>query len=81
MKNIVRLISLVLAIGGVALLLYGLITYSDLQESIRNKIANALAGKTDEEKQAIRMAIGGGSLTVIGIGLFLAGGKSRKKRR
>ena len=81
MKNIIRLVSLVLVIGGVALLLYGLITNSDLQESIGNTIANAIAGKTDKEKQAIGMAIGGGALIVIGIGLFLLGGKSPKKRR
>lgn len=81
MRIIMRLISLVLVIGGIALLAYGLITNSDLQESIGNKIANVIAGKTDDEKRAIGMAIGGGALALIGIGLFFVGGKSQKKGR
>ena len=81
MKNIMRLVSLVLVVGGIALLIYGLITHSDLKESLGNQISNLVAGKTDGEKQAIGMAIGGGAAALIGVGLFFAGGKAKKRKK
>ena len=81
MKSIMRLVSLVLVVGGIALLIYGLISHSGLQDSLKNQVVNLLAGKTDEEKQAIGMAIGGGAAALIGVGLFFAGGKAKKRKK
>ena len=77
----VGILGLILCVAGAALLIYGIVTYSNLQDSLGNRLVSALGGNTDQEKQALGFMIGGGAGIVVGAVLFITGKKKKGSRK
>ena len=81
-RSVFSVIGVILIIAGVAALVYGLTTYTQLQDDIANRFAKAISGSSDQETQALYITIAGAAGVVVGLVLLIANRKkSRKKRR
>jgi len=80
-KNQVSLLIGVLFLAaGIAAAVYGVYTYTNLQDSVMNTLEKAFVGNTEGETQAIIFIAAGAVAAVLGI-VLLAGKKKRRKRR
>lgn len=81
-RNVFTVIGFILVIIGVAALVYGLTTYTQLKDDIANRFAKAISGSSNQETQALYISIAGGAGVVVGLILILTNRKkTRKKRR
>ncbi len=82
-KNLFSIIGIILLVAGVTALVYGLTTYTQLQDDIANRFAKAISGSSNQETQALYITITGGAGILVGLILMIANRKkkSRKKRR
>jgi len=81
-RNVFSIIGIILLVAGVAALVYGLTTYTQLQDDIANRFAKAISGSSNQETQALYITIAGGAGILVGLILMITNRKkSRKKRR
>lgn len=80
-KNQVSLlVGVLLLAAGIAAAVYGVYTYTNLQDSVMNTLEKAFVGNTEGETQAIIFMAAGAVAAVLGI-VLLAGKKKRRRRR
>ena len=78
--NLFFLVGLVLAVGGAALLVFGIVGYNDAKASLGNALGKLLSGRSQAETTALVEIIAGGAVAVIGLALMFfrsRGGKGR----
>lgn len=74
-------IGILLLAAGIAAAVYGVYTYTTLQDSVMNTLNKTVFGNTEGETQSIIFMAGGAVAVVLGIVLLLGKKKRRKKRR
>ena len=79
--NSVTIVALLLVVAGLACLIYGIITFADIRDSIAGRAINAIGGQTDQEKSALAFIIGGAAGIVVGVGLYAGIGKKKKGKK
>lgn len=78
--NLSFVIGLVLAVGGIALLVFGIIGYNDAQSpSIGGIVEKITTGRSQAETTALVEMIGGGAAAVVGLVLLFARGRGRAR--
>jgi hypothetical protein len=77
--NLFFVIGLVLAVGGVALLVFGIVGYNDAQSSIGGIVEKIARGRSQAETTALMEMIGGGAAAVIGLVLLFARGRGKSR--
>ena len=70
-------LGLIVTVIGVALLVYGLVSYREAHSSLENAIGKLFTGSSKLETQAIAEAVVGGVVAAVGISLTLMGRKRR----
>jgi LPXTG-motif cell wall-anchored protein len=76
-NNGLFIIGLVLLIAGAAVLVYGIIQYSNVTKALIPSVMKSIAGSSDEEKQAVTLMIVGGAGALLGFFLLVV---SRRRR-
>jgi hypothetical protein len=71
-RNILFIVGLVLLIAGAAILVYGIITYNDVQKALGPSIVKAFTGSSNEEQQAIIYMVAGGAAALLGLILLFS---------
>jgi hypothetical protein len=77
--NLFFVIGLVLAVGGAALLVFGIVGYNDAKASVIDAIGKVLSGRSQAETTAIAEMVGGGAAALIGLVLILARGRGKAR--
>jgi hypothetical protein len=77
--NLFFVIGLVLAVGGAALLVFGIVGYNDAKASVINAIGKVLSGRSRAETTAIAEMVGGGGAALIGLVLMFARGRGKAR--
>lgn len=80
-REILFFVGIVLLIAGAAALVYGLVTYSQLQDDLVNRFTKAFAGSSSQENQALYITIAGAAGVVVGLILLLTNKKKTRKKR
>ena len=80
-RNAFAVLGIILIVVGVAALVYGYTTYTQLQSDIANRFAKAISGSSEQENQALYVTIAGAAGTILGLVFIVSNRKKRRKKR